>query len=542
MEYYQYLGILYNMQVLLGDLSGFVFPQLVYSGTKPPRKKIGYLSRDEIKDELFTLRGRYREKYPNQEQIINILTGPGAKWAQFEFKPSLERKIPEWTNGLKDKIKEILAGEEATIVTDGLYNSAANQITIFSKAFDKYSEADRFYAVRRAIAHEVFHAYHCHVAPATYHEDSYYAEVVREALADFYSVILCLDLEALIDDETFDFRKSEEIAQKREDFWRDCLYMDTPYPNAAFFMYKDGHIQFVRFGESLGSSGEIDKFKTVLEESKSDMLKAYNTLVPEEFRKNPDGSFLDRPEVPIVNPYGNLIHFEISHVSGAVYEDMPTHIFEADRRNKTFEWYLYNVSEGVHDEVSFMASCAPIEQFFTLLERAEWEPLYGGFTSGGDSWNARLTFDSGKVLECRGGMEHPDGLLPAENCLYESMLRHRKGTWREDRYRSSIFDEWEADYRSRGGQFTVRPEFCEDDEKAVARVRFLDGLYGNGFQYYSYICDFDGYNVIERGDKVVVPVGKNNEEKEAVVEELFIQKPSQMRFPYERMKTVIRKG
>ena len=79
----------------------------------------------------------------------------------------------------------------------------------------------------------------------------------------------------------------------------------------------------------------------------------------------------------------------------------------------------------------------------------------------------------------------------------------------------------------------VEPLFDPDQELNLVVVEFQEG--GNG---YTYICDDPNIHI---GHAVIVPVGKENTEKTALVVQKYHALPKDITFPVEKLKRIIRR-
>lgn len=79
----------------------------------------------------------------------------------------------------------------------------------------------------------------------------------------------------------------------------------------------------------------------------------------------------------------------------------------------------------------------------------------------------------------------------------------------------------------------AEPLFAPDQELNIVVVEFQEG--GNG---YTYICDDPNIHI---GHAVIVPVGKENTEKTALVVQKYHALPKDITFPVEKLKRVIRR-
>ena len=79
----------------------------------------------------------------------------------------------------------------------------------------------------------------------------------------------------------------------------------------------------------------------------------------------------------------------------------------------------------------------------------------------------------------------------------------------------------------------VGPLFDPDQELNIVVVEFQEG--GND---YTYICDDPNIHI---GHAVIVPVGKENTEKTALVVQKYHALPKDITFPVQKLKRVIRR-
>ena len=288
---------------------GFAFPTLYFSDEEPREEKYGSLSDEEIREGLDRLQRRYMERYPNYREIAHRLLHPEAPWT-----------IPDWLSGRNERetpitsaaeldpverrilgdAKDLLSRRAVTLTIDASYDAAGNEIILYEKAHE--GQADKEEWIRRTVAHEVFHALHSFLAPSTYKDGTYHADVVREALADFYAYLFCLDETAAGLDHV-DKGRSASAARDRYCFWQRNIFSDIPYPNAIFCMYRNGGLcQDNTYVDCL-KNGSKDRLKSILNISTSSMEAAYIVLVPELYRKNPAGRSACRganvPDTPI---------------------------------------------------------------------------------------------------------------------------------------------------------------------------------------------------------------------------------------------------
>lgn len=286
-----YQGILDSINKLFPYVEGFTLPELVYSDENPPEAQTyGNIKPDDIYSKLQELKKEFIEKYgsgnPKYSNYVERLTGEWARGNLIDILLTNDANLPPEIRELAKKVAKLLGRESVQLSIDAVYDSKLNKITVFTKAFAGLTEPEKTACIRRVIAHEVFHALHCFEAKDTYDENSPYAEVVREAMADFFSYVLCLDNDAAKTDGIA-AAVSTAAAQKRYDFWRRYFLTAVPYANAVFHMFRRGKLGYDDDYVACESKGSIKKLQKIFELSKNDMYKAYITLVPEDFRVLP---------------------------------------------------------------------------------------------------------------------------------------------------------------------------------------------------------------------------------------------------------------
>lgn len=237
-------GIVDFANRLFNGLVGFDMPALVFSDEEPPTKDYPALSQDLI-------------------------------WKM--FRRLRENQLPVSDNDV------CLQGGKSAI--SGIYDSSENKITIYEKAFEDYSSYKKEAVIRMTIAHEYFHAVHHFLAKSTYSGDDYYSDVVREALADFFSYMFAID-ECSAKTDNVSYFDSQNAALERYDYWVRNILTYKPYPNAIFHMYDCGFKKYITF-EDCEKNYALAKFNRVLNISKTDMKDAHDELVPPEYRKPP---------------------------------------------------------------------------------------------------------------------------------------------------------------------------------------------------------------------------------------------------------------
>lgn len=170
----------------------------------------------------------------------------------------------------------------------GEYIKERHQIIIYYRAIKesiwKYEDISLdFYAkVSMVLAHEYFHAMHYAVAPGhTLWNNSAYRNVkgyqkreIREALADFFSVLWCYE-------KAKDFKNTAymNVANERFDSWKKQLYSAWPYAKAMYLM-RD-HLN-MRLPDSLNEeavNNGCSSLFSVFETSVNDIIGSYELLM-----------------------------------------------------------------------------------------------------------------------------------------------------------------------------------------------------------------------------------------------------------------------
>lgn len=281
-----YPGIVDSINRLFPESTGFTAPELYFSDAEPEVRQFGDLSWDDICKKLRKMSEEYRGIPGTADILVPLLNGNDNRSFHPWLPPDAQEGLSSQAKELIQKVKDLLGREHCSIVVAGQYDQNSNRVTIYSKAFEKMEEPEKSAQIRRTVAHEVFHALHKHLSPKTYAEKTYYAEIVREALADFYSYIYCLNPIATRTDGV-QTNASINAAYSRDSFWRKYLFVNLPYPNAIFHMYRNEQINFDNSYDDCMKEGDFRKLREILETGKVDMKQAYQDLVPEPFRKDP---------------------------------------------------------------------------------------------------------------------------------------------------------------------------------------------------------------------------------------------------------------
>ena len=270
-------GITNSISILVYNSAGFTLPELDYSDDEPETITYGDLDEIEVEARI--------------NELIN------------EFKQGYERRLFERRQyhddcndsteyrDFRKKVSEIRARKRESIVISGMYYPDTKQIVIFNKAFTQTNQEEREVAIRMTIAHETFHALHHFLAPETFVQDSFHGNVVKEALADFFSYVYCMDnVSASRDAASMHISKeqlqeySKKIAKDRYKWWINNLYGSLPYPSAVYCTYCDKCKCFFPDDDSNYLLKPVAKLNEVLKLSIDNMQSAYFKLVPPEFR------------------------------------------------------------------------------------------------------------------------------------------------------------------------------------------------------------------------------------------------------------------
>ena len=338
-------GIIESIHRLFKDSAGFTLPEMYFSDDEPETVTYGDLDESEVKERIRELENEYERRLIERNRRREEDWRPEHRdddwrrdrdrreenWRrehdcrEEDWGRDRDRREEDWCpehrdNGryprddvrndvprdesaerrdFKKEIDKARARQRTTIVVAGMYYPDVRRIVIFNKAFTQSDPEEREAAIRMTIAHETFHALHHYLAPATFTEGTYYAEIVSEALADFYAYMYCLDgISAGLDGVRPDL--SEKQSRERYKFWMNNLYGSIPYPNAAFCTYRDECFFPDDFDDCM-HNGPIDKFRTVLKLSETNMRRAYLELVPDEFRKKPPKKMVNGVQTPYKN-------------------------------------------------------------------------------------------------------------------------------------------------------------------------------------------------------------------------------------------------
>lgn len=323
-------GIIESIHRLFKDSAGFTLPELYFSDDEPETVKYGDLDEPEVKERISELESEFErriyERNRRHEEDWRLehrdddwrrdrdrreedwrCDRDDDRYSRDDVRnevsrddvPDLDRDESAECGNFYKRINGTRARQRQTIVTTGMYYPDVKRIVIFNKAFTQSDPEEREAAIRMTIAHETFHALHHYLASATFTEGTYYAEIVSEALADFYAYMYCMDCtSAGLDGVRSDL--SEKQSRERYKFWMNNLYGSIPYPNAAFCMYRNGTFFQDDFAGCM-HNGPIDRFRTVLKLSETNMRQAYLELVPDEFRKKPPKKEINGVQTPYKN-------------------------------------------------------------------------------------------------------------------------------------------------------------------------------------------------------------------------------------------------
>ena len=279
-----YKGLIDFTEKTFGIIDGFKIPELHYSDDDFQINEYGDLSNDELNTELEKLRDVYNEKYPDEKeeirQIINYPVLIKANAGILTNRIAYKEKSHEWENELLEKACILLERQRVSVPVKGAYDALNNEIIIFNKAFgDPPYKVD----IRFTIAQQFFHAVHCMLSPATYSEDSYYANVIREALSEYFSFVFCVNKE-YSDIDGIRPALCRMWAFNREDYWNQNIFSNIPCTKAVFCVSRNNRYVIVDIKEYYDKDA-IEKMLRTLEIGKTDMKRAYEYLVPEDYRK-----------------------------------------------------------------------------------------------------------------------------------------------------------------------------------------------------------------------------------------------------------------
>jgi len=248
---------------------------------------------DEIvREELKKLVDKYQHKHPNDMdgrivQAVDNLTSQldPRCLEECEIYMAYDEDITKDEKKLYDDARGIMSKKKGTMTTTGCYSHDDNTITIYYNAFNFNNSEESWVTLRRVLAHEMSHAYHNSCSPV-YIDNSYYSEIVKEALADCFSCVFGIDVDFARDD-SLDYSKCQRDSLARQSWWTEWRCYLLSYTYARFILYDQrmNHPTSVWLIKDYLGTDYQDKFNKVLSLSMTDMYKAYCELVPKNERK-----------------------------------------------------------------------------------------------------------------------------------------------------------------------------------------------------------------------------------------------------------------
>ena len=177
-----------------------------------------------------------------------------------------------------EKAKEILELKSWVTPVLGMYfgDTEEPHIEIYYKNIVERTPERFFATVSMVLAHEYMHYVHHRFMGNSFHNDSFEACAVKEAIADFFAVWFLIDRPRLLLPGN-DITTKPGIAQKRFEAWKDNLYRAWPYSFALFF----SDYPFAKtVADYLQDRGFVlDKYKKVFLESRNGFSGAFDMLV-----------------------------------------------------------------------------------------------------------------------------------------------------------------------------------------------------------------------------------------------------------------------
>ena len=473
-----------HMADLFGQPEDFITPDIILDGERKVDRTEG-ISPEEV-------RKRVREILDRNRETVDKM--PGGDWLERYFSGDClnEDSYPSWRRQMRHvgfseperevirEIDDVVSRQSVEEKTLGEYSPSDNTITLYYNNIANPDFDRRFTAkARMTLAHEMFHAYHCKIAGNTYFGTSGYVMVVKEALADFYSYLYCMDPNAAFQDGV-DEKDSRDAARRRARIWERNQYYNWPYAYARFFMNENGEIDCCEDFIDCVRRGMVDKFRCVLELSKINMYRAYCELVPPEFRrdyhnKKAGTKGKGRKSSWVINLDGT-----------------------GDPLTREDYWEILKKVIKLQDVESFDELKMYFPEDILELEEGEFVMLGNGQIICGDNhWEVLKGYDFLVIAKELG--------VP-------------------------ITFQRQTD--AAGNLIAIIRGQTKPGEYAIATVG--DPSWAKP---YSYICDFSTYAVIRVGDTVIAPV-KNKNRKELTVEKLEIKSPAAFSFPLKKILKV----
>lgn len=197
----------------------------------------------------------------------------------------------EESDTLNEDIMEILRKREYSVPTLGMYFSRGAEkyvdhsvslpngdrpyITIYYKNFGIIDEDEYQSRIAMTCAHEYFHFLHNILAMDTFYNTGKFSTSVKEALADFSSVMFILWSKKHFSTEAANLH----VARDRYDAWVSKFGSAWPYANALYFyMVNNRQYPYDTEYNAYLLAGSLTKFNAVLKESRVGMKTAYELL------------------------------------------------------------------------------------------------------------------------------------------------------------------------------------------------------------------------------------------------------------------------
>ncbi len=264
-----------------------IVSRIVVSEKEPPKHYYGTYSESELRKELEKLHRRYPEHirglegdpwmriywFIYGEEEVDLAELSDLIEVNLEILGSHDYVPEANSRDLRyylESAKEILCQRRREKSVQGTFSAVDKTITLYPKAFEddrnKPASCDDLYQV---LSHELFHAVHFAEVKEQYRRNDKDTKVVKEASADFFSYLFC--------------KKSKRnlVSNRMSRKWHFYLFSDDPYAKAWFYLHDDD--RYFNGGPD-DKSQSIAKLKTVIQYSAEDMNKAYDELVPQQYR------------------------------------------------------------------------------------------------------------------------------------------------------------------------------------------------------------------------------------------------------------------
>ena len=129
-------------------------------------------------------------------------------------------------------------------------------------------------AIRQTLAHEYAHYFHHLAAPETFSGRNKIATAVKEAVADYCSVLELLEIGTIF----FDPNRKNKCAIERFNSWKERFGSAWPYANALYLCMIRGKVTDIADQEHFFDDAHKEKLETVIHESAYDMSTAYEIM------------------------------------------------------------------------------------------------------------------------------------------------------------------------------------------------------------------------------------------------------------------------